>query len=305
MYRPLLAALSVMGISAVALGAATNPSTTAFDDRAPVPQTQPANPPAIELANPVVLVLPIAAPMGAPNAWIGRAVQQDMVVDLSQSTRARVIAPPTATAAVDEQSALDQARQANAGFVIYGQAQMSGNQLRVIGGLLDVSTAKPLAALKATAPADNLFPLEDSLAAQAAHALPYPLGLAGAPQPPAQTQQPQQGQPDQYASQPPLPQQNPTYSSAQVSSAPPAEPYYTYIETYPPTYYAYNPYYYPYWGYPYYGGVWLGVGIGGYWGHPYYRGGYYRGGFVRPGFRGGGEFRGGGGFHGGGRGGRR
>jgi TolB-like protein len=298
MFRPIFVSLCIAGISAMALGAAPDSAGVAFDDPTPAaPATQPVNAPANTPVNPVIVVLPIAPPMNSDNAWVGKAIQQDMVIDLSQMTHGRVIAPPSATPATNEQAALDQARQVNAGFVVYGQAQMSGNQIRVVGQVLDVSTAKPLDSLKATAPADNLFPLEDSLAGQAAHALPYPLGLAGAPQPPAQSEQ--QGQTPAYASQPPP--QNQPYSSAQISSAPQGDPYYSYVDTYPPTYYAYNPYYYtyPYWYSPY-GSLWIGFGGGGYWHTPYYwHGGYYghpyyHGGvFARPGFRGGGGFRGG------------
>lgn len=281
--------------------------------------TQPAN-------GATILVLPVEAPAGAADANIGRGIQQDIVADLTTMTHGTVIAPPTATPATDEASALAQARQFSAQYVVWVQAQVSGNQLRVTGQVLDVNASRPLAALKATAPANDLFPLEDSLAAQAAKALPPPIGI---PQPPptpqtAQAPQAQPGQaPSPYTTE--SPQAGSTgepYVSVSPSDAS-LPPYYSYTEP-PPTYYNYNPYYYysyPYaysypgwWGSPYWGGVGLGFYYGGgYWHHGGFYGGYHGGfhggyhggfghGFSGSGFHGGpgGFHGGGGGFHGGG-----
>ena len=278
------------------------------------PETQPftSAPP----VNSVVLVLPIAPPADPNMKWVAQGIQQDLVADLTQLTTARVVAPTGARPALDEQSALDQGRQFDAGFVLFGQSQVSNGQLRVTGQLMDTSTARPLAAVKATAPTDNLFPLEDSLAAQTAQALPPPLGMARvapATQPAYASAEPPAGSP--YTSEPlPTtadPQQQ--YSQAPQSQAPQTQvppeqsyipagdsPYYSYTESAPPVYYQYNNYYVPYyWGYPY-GSYYpyVGVGVGfGYWGgygrpwyHPYYgyrygyRGGYYGG--YRGGLRG-------------------
>jgi TolB-like protein len=262
----------------------------------------------------VVLVLPISPPAAGNNPGISQSIQQDLVADLTTLTSARVIAPVEARPATNEQAALDAGRQNNADFVVWGQSQISGSQMRVTGQLLRVSDGHPLAGLKATAPTNDLFPLEDSLAAQVAKALPAPIGLVT---PPPQTQPAEQGG---YVSEPqPLP----------TTAAPPNDsgnPYYSYTETIPQSYYTYNTYYYPtywspywgygYWGYPYYwGGIGIGIYGGGWWpyhhgwyghgwygghyyGHPYaygFRGGYggYRGGFS-------GGFHGGGGFHSGG-----
>lgn len=245
----------------------------------------------------VLLVLPIAAPPTGAN--VSQSIQQDLIADLTTLTSARVIAPVEARAVTSEQAALDAARQNNADFVVWGQSQVSGNQTRVTGQLLRVSDGHPLAGLKATAPNDDLFPLEDSLAAQVAKLLPAPIGLVT---PPPQTQPAEQGG---YVSEP---QPVPT-TPAPVNDS--GNPYYSYTETVPQTYYTYNTYYYPsywspywYWGYPYY---WGGIGIyGGWWPyyhHGWYGHGYYGHGFYgRPygyGFRGGyrGGFHVGGGFH--------
>lgn len=261
-----------------------------------------------DTAGRVVLVLPIAPPPSGGNANVSQSIQQDLVADLTTLTGARVIAPVGAQPATNEQAALDDARQHNADFVVWGQSQVSGTQLRVTGQLLHVSDGHALAGLKATAPVDDLFPLEDSLAAQVAHALPAPIGLVT---PPSQTQSP----PEQGGSVSPPP-------TAPAPTADNGNPYYSYTETVPQTYYNYNTYYYPsywspYWGYPYWGYpyYWGGIGIGfygGYWHHGWYGGhfyghpygfGFHGGGFHTGGFaaRGGG-FAGG---HGGGGGGHR
>lgn len=275
---------AVLVVSAIAMGQAT-PAVTVVGSSG-------------EASGPVLLTLPIAAPPSGNVPGVSQSIQQDLVADLTTLTGARVIAPSGARPATDEQSALEQARQNNAEFVVWGQAQVSGNQMRVTGQLLRVSDSHVLAGLKATAPTDNLFPLEDSLAAQVARALPPPIGLVT----PAPQTQPSEQAP--YTSEP---QPLPSVSTPATDSG---NPYYSYTATVPQTYYNYNTYYYPgywspYWDYPYvwggigfYGGFWpyhhFGWYGGHYWGHPFVHG--FRGGFGERGFRSGA----GGGFHGGG-----
>lgn len=213
--------------------------------------TQPAAAPATRPANPLVLVLPIAPPEGS-YAWVGKAIQQDIMVDLQQMTRARVIAPSVAPAA-DADAALRAARDANADYVAFGNAQVLGSQLRVTGQVLDARTGQSVSPLKVTAPVDNLFPLEDALAAQAARAI-SPTSTAALPT-----------DPDAYVraqpSQPPAPMPQVT-TGPQYESVPAYVPSY-YTESpggyaaapYP---YYYSPgYYYP--GYLAYG--WWGPGV--------------------------------------------
>lgn len=286
-----LSVCGLVGSAGLAVGQATQSITV--DGR----------PASNDATNRVVLTLPIASPGTGSYASAGQSIQQDLVADLTSLTAAHVIAPPSAHAVMDEQAALEQGRQNGAGFVVWGQAQVSGNQMRVTGQLLDVNSGRPLAGLKATAPADNLFPLEDSLAAQVARALPASIGLLV---PPPQTQPAVQG--TEAAREPaPLPPALSEQSPATEST----NPYYSYTATVPQTYYNYNTYYYPsywspYWDYPY---VWGGIGFYGGWG--LYHGGWYHHGWGDHGWYGGryggyrgygGGFRGGygGGFHGGG-----
>lgn len=122
-----------------------------------------------------ILVLPFSSPSGANEAWVGKAVQQDLLTDLTQGTTARVSAPARATAASDSDEALKAGRDAGASIVIYGQAQNTGKDVRLSGQVLDVSTAKVIGALKATGGSDDLFHLEDALAGQVLMALPKEL----------------------------------------------------------------------------------------------------------------------------------
>ena len=199
--------------------------------------------------NRVLLILPFAPPPQGGYAWIGKSIQQDLMADLTQGAPLTVIAPSSEHPATDAREAVEAARSRDAGYVVYGQSQIAGNNLRVTGQLLEVPTAHPLAALKATAPIDNLFALEDGLAAQAAMALSRTLGGEAA------TSQPSLPQ-DAYVSQQ---APNEIYPAPQ----PPPAAYYSYQEPV----YSYNSsdYYYPYsdyYAYPYWGwGAWWGSDV--------------------------------------------
>ena len=190
---------------------------------------------------PTLLVLPVAAPAGKYE-WVGRAIQQDMAVDLTRMTRARVISP-SGPPARDASEALRAARDAGAQYVVHALAQISGDQLRVSGQLSEVSSGKVFSPIQATAPLDDLFPLEDALAVQVARGLPASLAV-NLPAPQTQPSAPAQGSPVAAVSGPP----------EWVSVQTPAPSYYA--ASGGGAYYAY-PYPYAYYGYPYYyGGFW-------------------------------------------------
>jgi TolB-like protein len=144
-------------------------------------QTQPADT--------TVLVLPFSSPSNANQQWIGKAVQQDLLTDLTEGTTTHVIAPSSIAPADDNDAALRAARDRNAAFVVFGQAQSTDKEVRLTGQVLDVASGTTLGALKATGPADELFHLEDALAGQAFMALPRPLLTAQAQQGLQQAQQ--------------------------------------------------------------------------------------------------------------------
>lgn len=290
----------------------------------------PTTQPAASVEGQSVLIAPISPLPG--NSWFARAFQEDIATDLSQMSRLRVLAPDMPPPASSEE-ALRNAREAGATYVIYGQARPTGNSMQVTGQVLEVGTGRSLATLDSSAPADDLFPLEDTIALQAAQVLPGSLvtrSAAAATQPAGQDNGPP------YISElnpsgPNVPGQSAYPGAGETySGAPPAD-YYTYGPDYSGAYYDpyYYPYYYPYWGYgwgativfvPGYGwchyhpGWYHGYGWyrGPYWGHrgyyygPRYYGPRYYGrfGYRGPVGRGYGGYRGGGhaggGMHGGG-----
>lgn len=199
--------------------------------------------PASASSTPTVLVLPVAPPSG--QQWVGRSIQQDMLADLTQMTRAKIIAPaaPSPTDSVD---ALRAGREERADYVVWAQAQGSGDQLRVIGEVLDVRDGKALSPINATAPMDELFPLEDALAVQVARALPRSL-VVNVPSPQAQPSGSPASAPSNVAAAPP----GPLYESV----ATPSPEYYSspaYASPYPYVY-SYPDYYPGYWGWGWWG----------------------------------------------------
>lgn len=228
-----------------------------------------------------VLVLPFSAASEPSQAWIGKAVQQDLLTDLTQGTTAQVIAPAGISPAADVDEALKAGRDKNASIVVYGQAQTTGKEVRLSGQVIDVATGKPIAALKATGPTDDLFHLEDALAGQVFTALPANLltatarqGMQAAAQARAQAaQQPAQANSSTW---PNGPYTEPGLNSNSIYGTAPAEvqtvqppaydgsvyPYDSY-DTIPDTgYYSDYPAYS--YGYPYWYGWWPGWGLGFY-----------------------------------------
>src|SRR6185437_2165627 len=136
-----------------------------------------------------VLVLPFAEINSSANPWVGRAIQQDLVVDLVRTTRARIQAPGSTSPVADADAAIAAGRQAGASHVVYGQLQSSGGQMRATGQILDVATAKPVGGFNATAPSNDLFPLEDSVTTQVLRALPVAWVTVPLPPPAGSAQQ--------------------------------------------------------------------------------------------------------------------
>jgi TolB-like protein len=232
-----------------------------------------------------ILVLPFTAPSGASDAWIGKAVQQDLLADLSQGTVSHVIAPASAPAAADQDAALGAARQLGASTVVYGQAQVAGKEVRLSGQVLDVASGKSLAAIKSTGPTDQLFHLEDALAGQVFMGLPRDMLSAQTRNGMQELEQHRgQQQPGAQGQWPNGPYANPALNSDSIygggaTSSQPAEvapqgydsgyPYSVYTE--PTPVYNYN-YYYPAdtgvydYGYGYPSLAWNYCGWGPYWG---------------------------------------
>ena len=220
----------------------TVPATPAVEQPAAevlTPSTQPA-----AASVPAVLILPFH-PLGdvAGHTWIGQAIEQNLLTDLTQSRSAAVAVPATQPAVPPEmnvESALQAGRAAHASLVVFGTYQVSEPDVRIFGQVLDTGSGRVVGALKVTGKLDQALALEDQLADQLKQV------VAQAP-PPAQ----QANGPTQYDVYPSY--QSPDYqpSTGGVYYTPPGS-------TYNPNQYEYNSYpggyadYYPNFGYPYY-----------------------------------------------------
>ena len=128
-------------------------------------------------APPAVSVLVTAfAPLGeaSESAWIGQAIQQDLLAELSRMPQTAALSPAAVSATtrpaegvLDSATAQKMARQAGAMFVLFGSYQISNNELRVTAQMVDARNGLPVGALKATGGVGELFGLEDLLAEQA------------------------------------------------------------------------------------------------------------------------------------------
>jgi TolB-like protein len=159
------------------------------------PATQPASampPAAATVAHPAtvaheqtVLLLPFDAVGTADMDWIAKAVQKDLLAELSRAHAIQPILPQAAPSEeVTPEQALALGRQAGATYVIFGSYQILNQELRITGQVLDVRTGEYQGSLKATGAMRDLFALEDDLARQARQILPQPPRMAQA-NPPA------------------------------------------------------------------------------------------------------------------------
>jgi TolB-like protein len=125
-------------------------------------QTRPMNQPA---AAPVdVVVLPFEETSANPTqGWIGQAIQQSLVADLSQM---KPLQPQPGEAAARER-AIEQARSRDAEYVILGSYQLVEPQVRITGQVIESSTGRVLGGLKSTGDVRELFAMQDTLGTQA------------------------------------------------------------------------------------------------------------------------------------------
>jgi TolB-like protein len=244
------------------------------------PATQPATIP-LESRPASILIGPLSPPGNGQLPWVGQSIARDLADAIASASRARVdVSSGAPFHNADEARRAAQARGDS--VVLFGEAQAAANQVRCTGQILDASTGSILGSLNATAPATNLFPLEDQLAGQILSALPRQWLNA----PPATA--PANG----YASA-----SGPEYQSyvyPDYAGYPPGA-YGTYgYYSYPRTYYDYTYAYPSWWWYePYF---WYGpVYYYGYWHHHHFDGDHdwddhfgrpWRHGYIGPRFDG-------------------
>jgi TolB-like protein len=195
-----------------------------------------------------VLVVPFTVVGGdAKQAWIGRAVQQNLQAELARQSdievigtlslqNQRAILPPVDGAALDDATAFAVGKAANADILVFGNCQVVGTSVRITGRILDIGTQEIIGFLKATGLQSQLLTMEDALVSQTMKFLGY-----STTQPDDQAAGPAIGQ-GPVLEQPAEPA--PTESYAGLLE--PAYSYPPYDSSYTDYPYAYAPYYYPY-----------------------------------------------------------
>jgi TolB-like protein len=123
-----------------------------------------------------VLLLPFESVGDSAKPWIAKAVQQNLVAELS---RVSSVTPITGEAtAADLNAAVRLGENAKADYVVFGTYQAVEGDLRMTGQVVDVSKKDVVAGLKATGTQRDLFGMEDVIANQVKRALPQPVAQA-------------------------------------------------------------------------------------------------------------------------------
>lgn len=134
-----------------------------------------------------VLLLPFSSVGPAEKQWVAKALQQNLVAELS---RVNSVEPVVGTKVADTvDAALKAAADAKADYVIFGSYQAVDADLRMTGQVVDVSKKQAIAGLKSTGTQRDLFGMEDIIANQVKRSLPQPVAVAQPEmlqQPPAQ-----------------------------------------------------------------------------------------------------------------------
>lgn len=159
MLKRTFTAMAALALSAPVLAQTTKPARA--------PAAVPAATPAI--AGTKVLVVPLTEVSdGAKRDWLGRAMHQSMLAELSRlgfvdPITAKNVEPATVA---DLDAATKAGKDAGAAFVVFGSYQIVDDELRVTGQIADVSTGKAAGGIKATGNVRDLFGVEDVVAAQ-------------------------------------------------------------------------------------------------------------------------------------------
>jgi TolB-like protein len=120
-----------------------------------------------------VLLLPFDSVGDSPKPWVAKAVQQNLVAELSRFSS---VTPVTGeSTAADLKAALGLAEKAKADYVVFGSYQAVEGDLRITGQVVDTLKKETVAGLKATGNARDLFGLEDVIANQVKRSLPQPV----------------------------------------------------------------------------------------------------------------------------------
>jgi TolB-like protein len=258
-----VAAITIMLAGASRAWAAPTTAPSAPGDAKPQAQD-------VQDPRPRVLVMPFEELSDAPKRdWVGKAMQQSLVAELTRTGLVAVVTPPADNADVknakDAKAVAKVARDLQAALVITGTYQLLDQDLRVTGQMLESINGEPVAGIKATGNLRDLFGIQDQIGEQVRRDLQAIFNTQPAqpdqrnPRDPFNAKQQPQRQPQQP--------RNGTYTGSDLQRslddqwAPPDPGYddtYARGNTYPPPYYP--PYsYYDYYDWCGYGGPIYGV----------------------------------------------
>jgi len=123
-----------------------------------------------------VILLPFESAGESERAWVAKAVQQNLLAELSRVNSVQVVTANQP--AKDQEAAVKAAQDAKADYVVWGSYQAVEGDLRITGQVLDANKKETVAGLKATGSVRDLFGLEDVIASQVKRALPQAVAVA-------------------------------------------------------------------------------------------------------------------------------
>ena len=121
-----------------------------------------------------ILILPLAESIGATHAWLSQAIQQDLLVDLSRTTRARIDAPrsPNHLHSMPQRRRRPGEAAGARHWWFTANIKSAETSFASAGRCLIVKTEKAAGNFSVTGEMNNLFPLEDSVINQLSCDLP-------------------------------------------------------------------------------------------------------------------------------------
>jgi TolB-like protein len=123
------------------------------------------------------LLLPFESAGPAEKPWVAKALQQNLLAELSRVNSVQAITADQPAKNLNEAAKI--AEGAGADFVVFGSYQAVDGDLRITGQVVDVAKRQAVAGLKATGTLRDLFGMEDVIANQVKRALPAAVAEAG------------------------------------------------------------------------------------------------------------------------------
>ncbi len=170
---------TISAVAASILWAASSASGQTTRPVAP-PVLPPAAPPAVPAghAGPKVEVFPFTAVQaGGSGGWYGRGIAESLQTDVAKTA---AVLTTAATPPADGADPVATAKAGGADLAVVGSFQVNGDQIRIDGRLVDVTTGGTVGTVSTTGAVRDLFKLEDGLGEQVQRLLPAAAPTAAA-----------------------------------------------------------------------------------------------------------------------------